>query len=328
MKNVTTHYDWIDAAKALGILSVVIGHCSSFIFQNGESIGTLFVMSYYMPLFFIASGFVRYKNLFDEKNTKLLRYKNFVVLVPFLIIGLLHNIICNGDDIVVACHNLFFDERCSGYWFLLVLFMIDYSTILGGRLPFGKTKYLRLVVPFICGGGICLILNQIGFHSLKQYFIYYPYFAMGATFRKKNILYFLDSKKLILLVVLSLVSFITYVILVGHYTKVLWLIQYPITVTLFALLSNMKWNATKYALHFIQIGKMSLYIYCLHYFILAYLTRINFSSVVGYHTYNYVAQVTVLFLVAIIVCELSMLLGKAIQKNKYLDFVLFGKIIK
>ena len=152
MKNVTTHLDWIDAAKALGILSVVIVHCSSFIFQSGESIGTLFVMSYYMPLFFIASGFVRYKNLFDGNSAKLLRYKNFIVLIPFLIIGLLHNIICNGDDIVVACHNLFFDERCSGYWFLLVLFMIDYSTILGGCLPFGKTKYLRLVVPFICGG--------------------------------------------------------------------------------------------------------------------------------------------------------------------------------
>ncbi len=58
--------NYIDVAKGIGMLLVVIGHCSN-------TIANQYIYSFHMPLFFIITG-ILYRIHYDQT---ILRYNNF-----------------------------------------------------------------------------------------------------------------------------------------------------------------------------------------------------------------------------------------------------------
>ena len=81
--------DYLDIAKGIGIILVVLAHVYAFNPEISVSRGKLvtWIYSFHMPLFFIISGMlIRYKNKIDFKKTIFSRMKG--ILVPYLFFSL------------------------------------------------------------------------------------------------------------------------------------------------------------------------------------------------------------------------------------------------
>lgn len=115
MKNRVTE---IDCLKGIGMLLVILQHCIS-VAGGTESRLSIIILSFHMPLFFFASGFVykpkEIKELFSSRMATLL---GPVVLYSLLnvLMRILFNTINHGD-----LYSVF---AFAGFWFLLSLLWI------------------------------------------------------------------------------------------------------------------------------------------------------------------------------------------------------------
>lgn len=122
--------NYIDQAKGIAIILVVVGHLVQWNF-TGESCKVIFdyIYSFNMPLFFFISGFLAYKSRFKIESVTLIPLfkKRFIGLaLPFFSWGLfVFPIVISGNSNFKELlsewgRNLMFPEY--GYWFLIVLF--------------------------------------------------------------------------------------------------------------------------------------------------------------------------------------------------------------
>ncbi len=113
-----TRIDYIDYAKAIGIILVVIGHINEY-----NSPCKAWLYAFHMPLFFILSGmFLKPSNDFRAFIDKRVRR----LIVPFLIWGLIFaefsfkNLLC----VCYGSHQtLYIAHSLSSLWFFTVLFV-------------------------------------------------------------------------------------------------------------------------------------------------------------------------------------------------------------
>lgn len=128
IKQISKRIEWIDIAKGIGILLVVLGHLS----VNGQVIRTI-VYSFHMPLFFTISGFL-YKQK-DFASTLKGGFKKLIVPIIFFMNfdTVLTLILCRfgifdpvGFKDVIKCFLLLGGTlKNSPIWFLLVLFLCN-----------------------------------------------------------------------------------------------------------------------------------------------------------------------------------------------------------
>ena len=88
---------WIDIAKGVGILLVVIGHCiPDAASPSGISVPVYKIMhqviySFHMPLFFFLAGYLTYKETYDWRGIGTFIKKRFNrLLVPYFIVGIIY----------------------------------------------------------------------------------------------------------------------------------------------------------------------------------------------------------------------------------------------
>ena len=75
--------EWIDIAKSIGIMLVILGHILPM-----DSILKKYIYSFHMPLFFILTGIVySYKD--NESFCKIIEKQIKSILIPFFIFGLI-----------------------------------------------------------------------------------------------------------------------------------------------------------------------------------------------------------------------------------------------
>lgn len=123
----TSHIDYIDTAKGIGILSVLIGHI--FPRQNVD-----FIYLFHMPLFFFISGFL----LSPQPTTSFLTKKTKALIIPYisfvLIIIFLNTVLSAilGDFTIFDVAKSLIKSVYGGallkgdlgaYWFITVLFI-------------------------------------------------------------------------------------------------------------------------------------------------------------------------------------------------------------
>lgn len=139
----TTRIPWIDIAKGIGIILVVLGHAS------GASIVGKYIYSFHMPLFFILSGmcFVpdKYSTAeFFKKRTKQLLLPSAYLTLLFIAISLLS---AKGFDFYGLKNGL-----PGALWFLPVLYFIEIIYYLLYKLSQRKRLISICLIGF--GGGI------------------------------------------------------------------------------------------------------------------------------------------------------------------------------
>lgn len=116
--------EYIDIFRGLGILIMVMGHVGfGDLFQH-------FIHAFHMPMFFWVSGFF-YKRNYDIKL--LIRKRVKTLLVPYLIFGAVHLLICailKIQNIESALQHLLWENTrglpiAGALWFLTALFCVN-----------------------------------------------------------------------------------------------------------------------------------------------------------------------------------------------------------
>lgn len=186
--------DWVDYAKAIGIILVVYGHVARGLhgagFEISEPIYKLvdsIVYSFHMPLFFFLSGLFFYSSLLKRKAGELIFSKVDTILYPYLIWSLFQGSIeallsnyTNGNASLSDVLSLLWSPRAQ-FWFLYALFFIFVvSAVVYSWVP----KKFNILV-FVFAVFIYLFPTVLP-DSLISYFISQNlvYFTFGIVFTK------------------------------------------------------------------------------------------------------------------------------------------------
>ena len=129
--NTKPRIEYIDAMRGFTMIMVVLYHIklNNFSGPADNTLFTLILMSFIMPLFFFISGFCTYKyNTCILKLQPLvtsLKNKIQIYVIPTLIIGLVYTYIVTKQN----WYDFIIDDLKLGYWFtiaLLEMFLIYY----------------------------------------------------------------------------------------------------------------------------------------------------------------------------------------------------------
>lgn len=124
-----TRLEYLDAAKGLGILLVILGHIYAWNPNINRKILVTWIYSFHMPLFFIVSGMlIKYKNYCNIKEFIFSRIKH--ILVPYIVFSLcnaLVRILLYGYDESAFIRDVICTFILIGVdtWFLQALFLAE-----------------------------------------------------------------------------------------------------------------------------------------------------------------------------------------------------------
>ena len=150
---------WVDTAKGLGILLVILCHV------HNEGVVNDWIYSFHMPLFFFLSGYL-FRAGDDPRD--FLRRKVRSLLVPYFAFGIPLTIFdvlwCGGSlaDVPWALLHLCLQKRMYTLWFLACLFVLEvllFVLVYSFRCSMSQWILLCLVLPvggwiyYLLGGG-------------------------------------------------------------------------------------------------------------------------------------------------------------------------------
>lgn len=184
--------DWIDIAKGIGILLVILGHSVKF----GEIVHNL-IFSFHMPLFFVLSGAV-YKH--SDNKTFIIKKINTLIIpfVSFYIIGLIISLIIpewrSGlsikgifKDIYLATPNV---SNVSSIWFLACMFIVVVNFNLMQKFNI-KVQYFIIAICLVIGLIYPNIIAKLTYlpdgrlpFNIEVSFVAIFFFAMGVWMKK------------------------------------------------------------------------------------------------------------------------------------------------
>ena len=176
---------FIDVAKGIGIILVVLGHLDA----DGQ-ISRSLIYSFHMPLFFMLSG------VFSNTKTDFVEYlkKNFLALyLPYFIFVLVDAAACvllNGQSISFVAYDKLKELAGIGFgalnrpiWFLFALFIIKISYYF-----ISKAKALKIAAVLI---GIVFVFLNGTFLSYRPDFLWLvsvpclSFYALGDIFKEE-----------------------------------------------------------------------------------------------------------------------------------------------
>ena len=349
----TKRIEYIDALRGMTMILVVFAHIemTSFGFTTPTFTNSLF-MSFRMPLFFFISGFIAYKADIEwNRRTwwSMSKKKLLVQLIPTFIFGLLYAYAYFGADF----HTFITHNGKLGYWFtiaLLEIFLLVYTANTCLYHPNRHTHRKRMLIALILlSGGLFLAkialklhptLNEIGnVLSLHHSFNYFQYFAFGyiCSMYKDEFSKLLDNKYLTTAILLLFAGL--------FYTKTSYInphvgssmnswkmidILLEMLIGYFGLLvvyNTFKTYQNSFtsgtcigsALQF--IGKRTLDIYLLHYFLLPHLPQVGQFLQQGH---NATLEIAIGMLLSLIVIGLCLLISSILRTSPILAKYLFG----
>lgn len=204
--------EWVDIAKGIGIILVILGHSVQF----GGTVHNL-IFSFHMPLFFILSGVVyRFRD-----NRTFLNKKLKGLLVPYIIfsiIGLVISMIIPSWRSGLSIRAILKDIYCanpnavnvSSIWFLVCLFIVSMAFNFIQKYN-KKSQCIIVGVCFILGVTYSKMISVWTFlpegrlpFNIDTSLIALTFFAIGAWLRN----YVVDRKVFIISCVTFVVSFL------------------------------------------------------------------------------------------------------------------------
>lgn len=164
MKN---RIEWIDTAKGIGLLFVILGHLSVPYFST-------VIYFFHMPLFFFLSGYVYSGDKYTCKEYVLRKAKSLII--PYCTYGLVilafYTILNDVVGIERSLYgttkemfrNLIVQEHFWTIWFLVALFLVEVIYFAIDKLCNENCKRITIISVLLCIGG--LLRYRIGFGSL------------------------------------------------------------------------------------------------------------------------------------------------------------------
>lgn len=334
---------YIDALRGFTMILVVFGHVEVFsFFNNGyESLLGKFFQIFRMPLFFFISGYLTYRDndFFSFKHTiDCLKKKLFVQLVPTIIVGTLYTIYINQ-----SFSNFLSSPYKHGYWFtiaLLEMFIVYYlvryiSALLFRILKIDLFPALLFFVGYILFSlrGLFAsgkLLGQMGdYGCLYETFRYFHFFVFGVVSRKfdKFFNFILKNNWINLFFIFtftfSLFFYYKYPSLgmcsimeiVPRYSGLILVFTY------FYTYQNNFTNKSRCGAFLQFMGKRTLDIYLLHYFLLP---NLHFIGTFLKQDQNIVLELILGISIALLVIVLCLVISSIIRINPILSKLLLG----
>ena len=329
-------FEFIDCCKGLGVFLVLILHVHNLVFYCGErNLVTHGMHLFFMPLFFLASGYVCYK-IFTEKISfkRFFSLKMYALLFPFVFFGGAHSFLLAIDkqaslNVLTIFLNFMRDNVNEGYWFILVLFVIRYVSYIGS---FVVEKWLRgsfkikIVLSLMLNFCVGMVLSHY-VPSLGKVVFYVPFFILGSLFRVKHLHEYIIKREFfcgfLLIVSLTIYGFLYVQEL--KFKPLLWFVMQIIpTVYVFNMI-YMANPSNKIKKFFCSVGTKSLDIYVLHFFVLLGF-KPGMLFFLHYDILPLFAQCTLLVIFALIILLFTMVISKMFNSNTLLR-VCMGKFV-
>lgn len=349
----TKRIEYIDALRGMTMILVVFSHVemTTFGITAPTFINNLF-MSFRMPLFFFISGFIGYKASI-EWNLRtwwtMSKKKLLIQLIPTFAFGLIYAYAYyDASFLTFITHN-----GKLGYWFtiaLLEIFLIVYTTNVCLYNSNQKTHRKRMLVALIfLSGGLFLTkialkmhpaLNEIGnVLSLHHSFNYFQYFAFGyiCSMYKEEFNKLLENKYIATtIIILFATLFYTKISYIGAHVSNSMNVWKILDIALEAIIGyfglllvyntfktyqNSFTTNTKVGSALQFIGKRTLDIYLLHYFLLPHLPQIGKYIQEGH---NATLEITLGVLISLIIIGLCLAISAILRTSPLLAKYLFG----
>lgn len=315
--------DWLDYAKGLAILSVVIGHVAQSL-SNGTHPWRDIIVIYEMPLFFMLSGIMVNKTI-GKPLLQNIRKKVSSLLIPFIMVGGIYAVFMGSFN------ELIFNMYHHGYWFLIslclcwILFLFMNSII--QKVPFCGIKYyiseiIILLLPFVIykfyGRYIPSTINES--LTLNFTFTYYRFFILGHYLSR--FMNLLRNGMIMGGAIMMLVLFTMLHLCNSHLLNYIPMTIIQITFAVSFLILSISYSDCGNALikkGMCYLGRNTLSIYLFHFFFLP-LIELDFLN--GYSEFFNVMSVVLMAMLLSFIC---ISLAKPIENNKYLKLYLLGK---
>lgn len=347
LKNQQKRIEYIDAIRGFTMILVVFSHINIFSLDITNSFVNSIFVSFFMPLFFFISGFVGFKLMAWDKNTYLAMTKNKFLhqLVPTLILGIIYTCVyltnCNLMDFIGNSAKL-------GYWFTIVIFemyFIFYTLNLclynSNVKRFEKRLFISLVLLSILSFCLWIIFTKFSNKLVDAFCLlnlckFFPYFAFGIICSMNKDLFhrILENKYFTFVIILLFcigfyvnrfyLSIPSNVIIILLWFIVTFLIGFAgllIVYNTFRVYKDSFSSDKKIGRMLQYIGKRTLEIYLLHYFLLPTLPALgNMLS----KSNNFVLELVVGLFISLLVIAVCLVVSNILRTNPILAKYLLG----
>lgn len=184
-----TRIKYMDFAKAIGVFLVILGHMPSLV---PESI-RMWIFSFHMPLFFIASGyFAKMPNDINEakkqlgrKTRKLLVGGYLTFAVAFLVLDILIYKL-SVETIVDTVKGILLGTIDKVYWFFLCLFIVSVLFTLVTLFVKDYRKLIAIAFAFSVIG-LLFKISTINYYKIGSAFYSFGFYLVGNMANEKHI---------------------------------------------------------------------------------------------------------------------------------------------
>lgn len=335
--------DIYDYMKCIAIIIVVMGHLYNLSYDDSPlGISTLskvnvFIQMCEMPLFFFLCGLFVKEEASIKGILKVLTKKVKRLLIPFISCSILAAYLIRNSDII----GVFQDNHKYGYWFLESLFLFYvYFLIISYIIKcinYKVVKYVIHIISVFVLYGLSKMLSiknpelavYLNAYALKQFYLY---FILGYLFFQNytSISRLLIKKQSITISLsyLFIILFFYFYYINPSYNKIIGVLSsISVIVSLYILLLRYK----EYFPAFIKnsmlyIGKHTLDIYVLHYFLLPR-NQVYFSFLFGINTgasNNIILEIIGGIAIALLVICACLFISILIRLSKPITLILLG----
>jgi fucose 4-O-acetylase-like acetyltransferase len=268
--------DWVDIAKAIGIILVVYGHTARGIYNAGINIpvelyqlADSVVYSFHMPLFFFLSGLFFINSLEKRGGRAFVFSKVDTIVYPYIIWSIIQGFIeaflsnyTNGSVTYSEVLNLFSEPRAQ-FWFLYALFV---SFLLLALMFSFVSK--RMAIPVFIAS-IILYLNP---EILPDFFMF-RFISSNLVFLMSGVVFSIYFAKLELgkfyivfsfLIIFILLQFVFHIKLEFNYTDKGFSLLFLSTLSILFIISLSQYLSVYPLTQFNMLGNLSMQIYILH----------------------------------------------------------------
>lgn len=277
-------YLQIDILKGVLILMVLVAHSDYFFMKNHTDIAEWLTVQA-MPIFFFISGFFAMKDSFDKvKFMQRMSNLTLSLLWPTIVCFVLYVMFAGGDFFKAIV-----DEMKFGYWFTYTLFFISmsfaFSLYYSSRNSLIKSVFSTILIGLIIIGLIAVKLIgdvQAGWFKASDIGMvikYYPVFLFGVLCR----IYLSEVEKFFSNPIIFWSVFLIWVctellcfVPRSQFVPTIAIYRYaPMFAAPFFVFASMKYlsGMGRCGNFFEYVGKNTLKIYLLHYFIILALQR-------------------------------------------------------
>lgn len=296
----TKRIDFLDIAKGIGILLMVIGHCIPI-----YSAINRYIYYFHMPLFFIISG-ICYNS---KKYTflSLLKKRIKQLMIPFVTFFVLLIPFCLVFDKYYEL-NTFIYRAPYTMWFLLILFLVEINYYWLRIISSNIVMRFVLIIFFFCVSSFFSMKNIHLPYSLDALCAGISFFAIGNLCQNKihSVNFLSGFICLIIIGIITLVSDTRYNMQNNTFGGFLYG-YIPCLLGSFGIISVSRYIEKYKCSSLIYIGKNSLSIMIFH-FPLLILSDIYLKPLVPFHILYKILEISLIII-------LSLIIGSFVKKN-------------